>query len=112
MAVVHFQLPSNGVLCGLFNSATKTAQVKVFVFFCFVFFWTNEVKTLRHTLYVFDHLVYRISEHVSVFSGSPWSASEPSIEPEGPGSTSGVDDYHRNMSWLHVSSHALICVCE
>ena len=36
--------------------------------------------------------------------GSPWSASEPSIEPEGPGSTGGVEDnYHRNMSWLHVS---------
>lgn len=35
--------------------------------------------------------------------GSPWSASEPSIEPEGV-STAGVEEnYHRNMSWLHVS---------
>ncbi|XP_046704530.1 protein unc-80 homolog isoform X4 [Silurus meridionalis] len=40
--------------------------------------------------------------------GSPWSASEPSIEPEGPGSTSGVDDYHRNMSWLHI----MILLCN
>lgn len=40
--------------------------------------------------------------------GSPWSASEPSIEPEGPGSTGGVEDnYHRNMSWLHVSDSSL-----
>ncbi|XP_060775026.1 protein unc-80 homolog isoform X7 [Neoarius graeffei] len=40
--------------------------------------------------------------------GSPWSASEPSIEPEGPGCTSGVDDYHRNMSWLHI----MILLCN
>ncbi len=40
--------------------------------------------------------------------GSSWSASEPSIEPEGPGSTGGVEDnYHRNMSWLHVSTSTL-----
>ncbi|XP_053540162.1 protein unc-80 homolog [Ictalurus punctatus] len=40
--------------------------------------------------------------------GSSWSASEPSIEPEGPGSTSGGDDYHRNMSWLHI----MILLCN
>ncbi|KAA0713172.1 Protein unc-80 -like protein [Triplophysa tibetana] len=41
--------------------------------------------------------------------GSPWSASEPSIEPEGPGSTGGVEDnYHRNMSWLHI----MILLCN
>uniref|UniRef100_A0A8C2A889 Unc-80 homolog (C. elegans) n=1 Tax=Cyprinus carpio TaxID=7962 RepID=A0A8C2A889_CYPCA len=40
---------------------------------------------------------------------SPWSASEPSIEPEGPGSTGGVEDnYHRNMSWLHI----MILLCN
>ncbi|XP_016129167.1 protein unc-80 homolog [Sinocyclocheilus grahami] len=41
--------------------------------------------------------------------GSSWSASEPSIEPEGPGSTGGVEDnYHRNMSWLHI----MILLCN
>ncbi|XP_056606877.1 protein unc-80 homolog isoform X1 [Triplophysa dalaica] len=41
--------------------------------------------------------------------GSPWSASEPSIEPEGTGSTGGVEDnYHRNMSWLHI----MILLCN
>ncbi|XP_049335810.1 protein unc-80 homolog isoform X7 [Astyanax mexicanus] len=41
--------------------------------------------------------------------GSPWSASEPSIEPEGGGSTGGVEDnYHRNMSWLHI----MILLCN
>uniref|UniRef100_A0A673NQR8 Protein unc-80 homolog n=1 Tax=Sinocyclocheilus rhinocerous TaxID=307959 RepID=A0A673NQR8_9TELE len=42
-------------------------------------------------------------------SQDPWSASEPSIEPEGPGSTGGVEDnYHRNMSWLHI----MILLCN
>ncbi|XP_035384136.1 protein unc-80 homolog isoform X2 [Electrophorus electricus] len=39
--------------------------------------------------------------------GSPWSASEPSIEPEVPGGTVGAEDYHRNMSWLHIM--VLLC---
>ncbi|XP_067326421.1 protein unc-80 homolog isoform X11 [Anolis sagrei] len=34
--------------------------------------------------------------------GSPWSASEPSIEPEVLSSTGTEENYHRNMSWLHV----------
>ncbi|XP_024144693.1 protein unc-80 homolog isoform X2 [Oryzias melastigma] len=34
--------------------------------------------------------------------GSPFSASEPSIEPEGPSSGGTEDNYHRNMSWLHI----------
>uniref|UniRef100_A0A3P9LJM9 Unc-80 homolog (C. elegans) n=1 Tax=Oryzias latipes TaxID=8090 RepID=A0A3P9LJM9_ORYLA len=33
---------------------------------------------------------------------SPFSASEPSIEPEGPSSGGTEDNYHRNMSWLHI----------
>ncbi|TRZ04189.1 hypothetical protein DNTS_011989 [Danionella cerebrum] len=42
-------------------------------------------------------------------TGSPWSASEPSIEPEGQSSTGGVEDnYHRNMSWLHI----MILLCN
>uniref|UniRef100_A0A3B4DM80 Unc-80 homolog (C. elegans) n=1 Tax=Pygocentrus nattereri TaxID=42514 RepID=A0A3B4DM80_PYGNA len=42
-------------------------------------------------------------------SQDPWSASEPSIEPEGPGSTGGAEDnYHRNMSWLHI----MILLCN
>lgn len=35
-------------------------------------------------------------------AGSPFSTSEPSIEPEGPSSGGAEDNYHRNMSWLHV----------
>lgn len=37
--------------------------------------------------------------------GSPFSTSEPSIEPEGPSSGGTEDNYHRNMSWLHVRLH-------
>ncbi|XP_030638088.1 protein unc-80 homolog [Chanos chanos] len=40
--------------------------------------------------------------------GSPWSASEPSIEPEGQGSGGIEDNYHRNMSWLHI----MILLCN
>ncbi|KAJ8003918.1 hypothetical protein DPEC_G00153380 [Dallia pectoralis] len=41
--------------------------------------------------------------------GSPWSTSEPSIEPEGSGGTGGPEDnYHRNMSWLHI----MILLCN
>lgn len=35
-------------------------------------------------------------------AGSPFSTSEPSIEPEGQSSGGTEDNYHRNMSWLHV----------
>lgn len=42
--------------------------------------------------------------HVFLFplAGSPFSTSEPSIEPEGQSSGGAEDNYHRNMSWLHV----------
>ncbi|KAI4831383.1 hypothetical protein KUCAC02_000926 [Chaenocephalus aceratus] len=40
--------------------------------------------------------------------GSPFSTSEPSIEPEGQGSGGGEDNYHRNMSWLHI----MILLCN
>ncbi|XP_028832106.1 protein unc-80 homolog isoform X5 [Denticeps clupeoides] len=40
--------------------------------------------------------------------GSPWSTSEPSIEPEGQSSGGGEENYHRNMSWLHV----MILLCN
>ncbi|MEE6491018.1 hypothetical protein FKM82_016071 [Ascaphus truei] len=39
--------------------------------------------------------------------GSPWSTSEPSIEPEG-SSTGTEESYHRNMSWLPV----MILLCN
>ncbi|KFO80620.1 Protein unc-80, partial [Cuculus canorus] len=39
--------------------------------------------------------------------GSPWSASEPSIEPEVLSNTGAEENYHRHMSWLHVS--ILLC---
>ncbi|KAM9767095.1 protein unc-80 homolog isoform 2-T2 [Menidia menidia] len=40
--------------------------------------------------------------------GSPFSTSEPSIEPEGPSSGGAEDNYHRNMSWLHI----MILLCN
>ncbi|XP_072303133.1 protein unc-80 homolog isoform X5 [Eucyclogobius newberryi] len=40
--------------------------------------------------------------------GSPFSASEPSIEPEGQSSGGAEDNYHRNMSWLHI----MILLCN
>uniref|UniRef100_A0AAV2L6A9 Protein unc-80 homolog n=1 Tax=Knipowitschia caucasica TaxID=637954 RepID=A0AAV2L6A9_KNICA len=40
--------------------------------------------------------------------GSPFSTSEPSIEPEGQGSGGVEDNYHRNMSWLHI----MILLCN
>ncbi|XP_057407641.1 protein unc-80 homolog isoform X7 [Balaenoptera acutorostrata] len=40
--------------------------------------------------------------------GSPWSASEPSIEPEGMSTAGTEENYHRNMSWLHV----MILLCN
>ncbi|KFW71081.1 Protein unc-80, partial [Pygoscelis adeliae] len=40
--------------------------------------------------------------------GSPWSASEPSIEPEVLSNTGTEENYHRNMSWLHV----MILLCN
>ncbi|XP_053139413.1 protein unc-80 homolog isoform X7 [Hemicordylus capensis] len=45
---------------------------------------------------------------VTDIEGSPWSASEPSIEPEVLSSTSTEENYHRNMSWLHV----MILLCN
>ncbi|XP_068101297.1 protein unc-80 homolog isoform X21 [Hyperolius riggenbachi] len=42
---------------------------------------------------------------VTDIEGSPWSTSEPSIEPDG-GNTE--ESYHRNMSWLHV----MILLCN
>lgn len=46
---------------------------------------------------------YNLSWYFSFEEGSPWSASEPSIEPEGMSTASTEENYHRNMSWLHVS---------
>ncbi|ETE65869.1 Protein unc-80-like protein, partial [Ophiophagus hannah] len=45
---------------------------------------------------------------VTDIEGSPWSASEPSIEPEVLSSTGTEDNYHRNMTWLHV----MILLCN
>ncbi|KAE8580438.1 hypothetical protein XENTR_v10024429 [Xenopus tropicalis] len=44
---------------------------------------------------------------VTDIEGSPWSTSEPSIEPEG-GNISSEESYHHNMSWLHV----MILLCN
>lgn len=46
---------------------------------------------------------YNLSWHFSFEEGSPWSASEPSIEPEGMSTAGTEENYHRSMSWLHVS---------
>ncbi|TKS65593.1 Protein unc-80 -like protein [Collichthys lucidus] len=43
-----------------------------------------------------------------VKKGSPFSTSEPSIEPEGPSSGGAEDNYHSNMSWLHI----MILLCN
>ncbi|XP_063072865.1 protein unc-80 homolog [Engraulis encrasicolus] len=40
--------------------------------------------------------------------GSPCSTSEPSIEPEGQSTGGGEENYHRNMSWIHV----MILLCN
>ncbi|KAB0399072.1 hypothetical protein E2I00_002605 [Balaenoptera physalus] len=45
---------------------------------------------------------------VADLEGSPWSASEPSIEPEGMSTAGTEENYHRNMSWLHV----MILLCN
>ncbi|XP_061199902.1 protein unc-80 homolog isoform X4 [Neopsephotus bourkii] len=45
---------------------------------------------------------------VTDIEGSPWSASEPSIEPEVLSNTGAEENYHRNMSWLHV----MILLCN
>uniref|UniRef100_A0A663LXR0 Unc-80 homolog, NALCN channel complex subunit n=1 Tax=Athene cunicularia TaxID=194338 RepID=A0A663LXR0_ATHCN len=45
---------------------------------------------------------------VTDIEGSPWSASEPSIEPEVLSNTGTEENYHRNMSWLHV----MILLCN
>ncbi|XP_072817461.1 protein unc-80 homolog isoform X9 [Vicugna pacos] len=45
---------------------------------------------------------------VTDLEGSPWSASEPSIEPEGMSTVGTEENYHRNMSWLHV----MILLCN
>lgn len=44
-------------------------------------------------------------------AGSPFSTSEPSIEPEGQSSGGTEDNYHRNMSWLHVRPLMCGSVC-
>ncbi|XP_073489623.1 protein unc-80 homolog isoform X7 [Aquarana catesbeiana] len=44
---------------------------------------------------------------VTDIEGSPWSTSEPSIEPDG-GNIGSEESYHRNMSWLHV----MILLCN
>uniref|UniRef100_UPI00398F58D0 protein unc-80 homolog isoform X8 n=1 Tax=Pristiophorus japonicus TaxID=55135 RepID=UPI00398F58D0 len=46
--------------------------------------------------------------------GSPWSTSEPSIEPEGLSTVGTDENYHRNMTWLPVmillcSQQSFIC---
>lgn len=48
---------------------------------------------------------YNFSWYFSFEEGSPWSASEPSIEPEGMSTAGTEENYHRNMSWLHVSKN-------
>ncbi|RMC18350.1 hypothetical protein DUI87_04236 [Hirundo rustica rustica] len=45
---------------------------------------------------------------VTDIEGSPWSASEPSIEHEVLSNTGMEENYHRNMSWLHV----MILLCN
>ncbi|MGH0120631.1 UNVERIFIED_CONTAM: hypothetical protein FKN15_009996 [Acipenser sinensis] len=53
-------------------------------------------------------LLLSVDEHMAAAAGSPWSTSEPSIEPEGLSSTGNEENYHRNMSWLHI----MILLCN
>jgi len=78
-------------------------------------YYTNLHFQIMPFLYISKQKMYNTFKKMSlcvICLGSPWSASEPSIEPEGPGSTGGVEDnYHRNMSWLHVSASILTILC-
>lgn len=58
----------------------------------------------QSTLKYLQNLSTAILANLYWFSppGSPFSTSEPSIEPEGQSSGGTEDNYHRNMSWLHV----------
>ncbi|XP_041056206.1 protein unc-80 homolog [Carcharodon carcharias] len=47
-------------------------------------------------------------EFLSISPGSPWSTSEPSIEPEGLSTLGTEENYHRNMTWLPV----MILLCN
>ncbi|GCB78873.1 hypothetical protein scyTo_0019466, partial [Scyliorhinus torazame] len=40
--------------------------------------------------------------------GSPWSTSEPSIEPEGLSTVGTEENYHRNMTWLPCSEKSCL----
>ncbi|TWW63953.1 Protein unc-80 -like protein [Takifugu flavidus] len=49
-----------------------------------------------------------IGETFLTETSDPFSTSEPSIEPEGQSSGGTEDNYHRNMSWLHI----MILLCN
>ncbi|TKS64919.1 Protein unc-80 -like protein [Collichthys lucidus] len=61
--------------------------------------------------YIFDEETkrrMRKEDEEEDYRSSPFSTSEPSIEPEGPSSGGAEDNYHSNMSWLHI----MILLCN
>ncbi|OXB77448.1 UNVERIFIED_CONTAM: hypothetical protein H355_005157 [Colinus virginianus] len=70
----------------------------------------NEELQLSHSRDTVTDIAIKTTTfgYFSFEEGSPWSASEPSIEPEVLSSTGMEENYHRNMSWLHV----MILLCN
>ncbi|XP_078260328.1 protein unc-80 homolog isoform X2 [Rhinoraja longicauda] len=61
-----------------------------------------------------EELILSQSHDTVTDIGSPWSTSEPSIEPEGQSTGGTEENYHRNMTWLPVmilisSQQSFIC---
>ncbi|XP_053326722.1 protein unc-80 homolog [Spea bombifrons] len=67
----------------------------------------DENEDSKDSLHSSSHTLKSDTGYEEKKEGSPWSTSEPSIEPEG--SNIGTEEsYHRNMSWLHV----MILLCN
>uniref|UniRef100_A0A4X2K840 Unc-80 homolog, NALCN channel complex subunit n=1 Tax=Vombatus ursinus TaxID=29139 RepID=A0A4X2K840_VOMUR len=68
----------------------------------------DDSEDLKDSLHSSSHTLKSDTGVEEKKEGSPWSASEPSIEPEGLSNTGTEENYHRNMSWLHV----MILLCN
>lgn len=68
----------------------------------------DENEDSKDSLHSSSHTIKSDAGAEEKKEGSPWSASEPSIEPEGLSNAGTEENYHRNMSWLHV----MILLCN
>nr|XP_020864423.1 protein unc-80 homolog isoform X7 [Phascolarctos cinereus] len=68
----------------------------------------DDNEDLKDSLHSSSHTLKSDTGVEEKKEGSPWSASEPSIEPEGLSNAGTEENYHRNMSWLHV----MILLCN